>query len=348
MPSSPVERTDAPPADWAAFAAKHGDFYHAPAWLDVLARSYRFPLRCLTVRREGQVSGLLALAQVPILLGGSRLVSLPFSYAAGPLSRSAEDTAALLGAAQAWAKELGVRRLEVKHLDPPSEPAAGFSRVSRYATYRVDTSGGETAILKRLHADSTRRGIRKAEKEGVTVRHGTSEADWRLMADLEHRTARGHGVPAPPWQFFEAVRQTLQPAGLADLYLADVPGHGTSAAIMLWKGPRRWIYAFGASRPEALGARPNHALLWRALQDAAAAGVEFDLGRAAPDQESLVEFKRRWGGVAVPLAYDYWPAPGGLNTARRRGGTLALAAALWRRLPLPVTRAGSVLYRYLG
>lgn len=348
MNSPQLSRTDVPPADWAALVAERGEFYHAPAWLGVLQASFSFPLHCLTVRRGTELTGLLALAQVPTLFGAQRLVSLPFSYAAGPLGRSDEDVALLLAGAQALAAERRVKRLEVKHLAPPAEPAPHFTRVTRYATYRVDTGGGEAAVLRRLHPDSTRRGIRKAEKARVAVRQGATEADWGIMARLEQETARGHGVPAPPWRFFDAVRRTLQPAGLADLYLAEVPGLGAAAGIVLWKGPRRWIYAFGASRPAALPTRPNHALLWRALQDAMAAGVEFDLGRAAPDQAGLVEFKRRWGGVAVPLAYDYWPAPGGLNTARRDGGALALAAALWRRLPLPVTQTGSVLYRYLG
>ena len=98
----------------------------------------------------------------------------------------------------------------------------------------------------------------------------------------------------------------------------------------------------------ALNLRPNHVLIWEAMRRATHAGVTFDLGRAAPEQEGLVEFKTRWGGEPVPLAYDYWPEASGLNTAKRDSGALGLAGRVWSRLPEAVARRGSFLYRYLG
>jgi hypothetical protein len=89
-------------------------------------------------------------------------------------------------------------------------------------------------------------------------------------------------------------------------------------------------------------------LLWTAIQDAIAAGRKFDLGRVAPEQKGLLEFKRRWGGHPIPLAYDYWPEPGGLNLAARDRGLMAVAATVWARLPAGLTRLGARLYRYLG
>jgi hypothetical protein len=168
------------------------------------------------------------------------------------------------------------------------------------------------------------------------------------MAQLEERTAHGHGLPAPPRNFFLEGCRELQRGGLADLYLAFTSAGAPAAAITLWKGPRSWIYAFGASDPAHLEHRPNHVLIWAAMQDAAKAGHRFDLGRAAPEQQGLVEFKRRWGGQPIPLAYDYWPEPRGLNVARRDRGPMAAMATVWSRLPAPVARLGSGLYRYLG
>jgi lipid II:glycine glycyltransferase (peptidoglycan interpeptide bridge formation enzyme) len=94
--------------------------------------------------------------------------------------------------------------------------------------------------------------------------------------------------------------------------------------------------------------RPNHVLLWSAIQDAIAAGCTFDLGRVAPEQSGLLEFKRRWGGQAIPLAYDYWPEPAGLNVAARDRGLLSKMGAVWSRMPGGIARLGSGLYRYLG
>jgi hypothetical protein len=346
-----VECTAAPAADWQAFASAHGEFYHDPRWVDTLASCFGYRLHCLSHRDGGALTGILALAEVPGLLGPRRLVSLPFSYAAGPLVTSAAVAEALMAGARERAKALGIGRIEVKQVvaDVAAPAPMTYIRRLRYSAYRLDTTAGEAAVLQRFHADSTRRGIRKSEREGVQVRRGTEPADWTALALLEEETARSHGVPAPPRGFFTAACRGLQAAGLADLYLAEARDRaGAIAGIVVWKGPRRWIYAFGASRTDALGLRPNHALLWTAIRGAIAAGVGFDFGRAAPEQEGLVEFKRRWGGVAVPLAYDYWPQAGGLNTGDRSRGPLAWAARFWSFLPRPLTRAGSVLYRYLG
>lgn len=347
MPSLTISRSAEAPADWGTFAATHGTFYHRPEWAACLADIYRFRLEYYSARAEGQLRGTLAVAEVPALLGPRRLVSLPFSYAAGPLALDTDTALELCAAVRERALERRIRRVEIKSRSEHS-PAPGFQRVSRYATYEIATDGGRSAVWQRLHPSSTQRSIRKGEKAGVVVRRGESADDWLMMAELEERTAHGHGLPAPPRRFFiEGCRQ-LQSTGLADLYLAFTGTGNRAAAITVWKGPRSWIYAFGASDPAHLEHRPNHVLLWTAIQDAIAAGCRFDMGRAAPEQEGLVEFKRRWGGHSIPLAYDYWPAPAGLNVGRRDRGSMAAAGAVWSRLPAGIARLGAGLYRYLG
>lgn len=289
----------------------------------------------------------MPLLEVPALVGPRRLVSLPFSYAAGPFGASAAD-AALCDAARDLARERHLSLLEVKRADASRPPAREFVRSSRYSTYRVDTSGDVKDVWRRLHASSTQRSIKRAQKEGVVVVTADGIKDWRTMLALQERTSHRLGVPAPPPRFFLELCPALQRAGLARLYIARVPGGSVAAAIVLWLGRRDWIYAFGASDPRHLARRPNHILLWTALQDAMAAGRGFDMGRAASDQAGLVEFKQRWGTRAVPLAYDYWPRAAGINHSARAGGKLGMAAKVWSTLPFAVARRGNFLYRYLG
>jgi len=274
-------------------------------------------------------------------------VSLPFSYAAGPLASDVATAEALFGALRDHARYHNIPRVEVKSRGE-FPPSAGYHRIHHYSTYEVPTEGGEAEVWGRLHPGSTQRSIRKGEKAGVIVRRGDSVKDWLMMAKLEERTAHSHGVPAPPRKFFTEGCRRLQEQGLADVYLAFTRAGQRAAAITVLKGPRAWIYGFGASDPVYLDQRPNHVLLWTAIKDAITARCDFDLGRVAPEQEGLLEFKRRWGGQAIPLAYDYWPEPGGLNLAARDRGVLATAAAVWSRLPLGVARLGGRLYRYLG
>jgi hypothetical protein len=347
MSSLTISRTAEPPGDWLSYASAHGTFYHLPQWAECLAEIYSLRFDYYTARSDGALQGLLALAEVPRLLGPRRLVSLPFSYAAGPLARDGATAAALTTAARENARARRIRRIEIKSRGE-FPPGPEFHRTSHYSTFEIPTAGGEADVWKRLHPGSTQRSIRKAEKAGVVVRRGETTADWLIMAELEERTAHSHGLPPPPRRFFLQGCRRLQAAGLADVYLAFTQEGSRAAAITIWKGPQAWIYGFGASDPAYLQQRPNHLLLWTAIRNAIAAGCNFDLGRVAPEQHGLLEFKRRWGGQAIPLAYDYWPEPGGLNLAARDRGVLATAAAVWSRLPAGVARMGGRLYRYLG
>lgn len=327
-------------------AGKWGTFYHDARWITAVGTCFKYRMHWLTADGGG---GGLALAEVPSLLGRKRLVSFPFSFIAGPMAAGTEIAHALMAAGRELAQEHGIPRMEVKQLGTSGPPAPGFVRSTRYTTYRVSTAGGEAAVWKRLHVTSTQQRIRKGQKAGVTVVDGRSVEDWLAMARLEERTQQSHGVPAPPRRFFLDVCRRLQEAGLVDLYLARVRDGRIAAGFVMFKGPREWIYALSASDPVLVREyRPTHVLLWAGLQRAAAAGVVLDLGRSAPEQTSLAEFKLRWGAEAVPLAYDYWPDAGGLTMTRRDRGLLAFGARLWSALPAPLARLGSTLYRYLG
>ena len=327
--------------------SRAGSFYHESAWTAGLAAQFDFTPLYLTARRNGVLGGVLPALLMRSPLGKRRLVSLPFSYATGPLARDVQATVALIDALRAAARDRGVTRIEVKQRGADSPLADGFKRTLHYSTYVVDTSGGIDAVWKRLHPSHVQRGIKRARKS-VRVERAEGREAWLIMAELQQQNARRHGLPAPPTSFFTQLCARLQTIGLADLLLARIEGDVCVAAIVLWKGSAEWIYAFGASLPEYLEHRPNHLLLWTALETAVAAGVRFDLGRAAPEQEGLVDFKERWGGDAIPLAYDYWPEAGGLHARARDRGLLAVGSKVWSRLPLALTRRASFLYRYLG
>ncbi len=339
-----VRRAEAPPAGWLELARELGSFYHEPAWCALLAREFGFPIEYLTSHDGDRLTGLLPLARVRGL-SRTRLVSLPFSYAVGPVARDVDSLLALMAHAGDTAKD-GKLSLEIKSLAHEVPLAPGFSRREDYSTFIVDLAGGEAATFERLHS-STRRGIRKAEKGNLAITADNDAESWLAFARLQEGTSHGHGLPAPPRRFFVEGCRALGDQGLASLRLARVGGVPV-AGIVLWQCARNWIYAFGASRADALEARPNHLLIWRAIGDAIGAGKGFDLGRASPQQPGLVEFKRRWGAQPVPLAYDYWPEPRGLNTLSRDSGALALLGKVWSHLPAPLARAGSVLYRYMA
>ena len=99
MPSLTISRTAEPPEDWGRFASAHGTFYHLPEWARVSARHLpACDWNATRPERTGAARGFLPWQRCPALLGPRRLVSLPFSYAAGPLAAD-EATADALATA---------------------------------------------------------------------------------------------------------------------------------------------------------------------------------------------------------------------------------------------------------
>ena len=289
----------------------------------------------------------MAVAEVPALLGPRRLVSLPFSYAAGPLALDM-DTAMALGAeVRERAIERRIRRVEIKSRGE-YPPAPGFQRTSHYATYELSTDGGEAAVWDRLHPSSTQRSVKKAQKMGVVVRRGDTADDWLTMAELEERTAHGHGLPSPPRRFFVEGCRWLQGLGLADVYLAFTSTGARAAAITVWKGPRSWIYAFGASDPST----------WSSGRITFCSGPPFRTP-SKPAAASIWAAPRRnrrgwWSSSVAGVDRLYrWPMITGQHppaSTSQRG-----IAARWLSwapsgpaCPARVARLGAGLYRYLG
>src|SRR2546422_1100934 len=116
MPSLTITRHAEPPVPggWAELARELGTFYHDPRWITGLAECFEYELCCLSASDGGRLVGGLALAAVPELLGGKRLVSFPFSFIPRPLARAPEGAPAPGPAAPEPAAQPGARRPEVQ------------------------------------------------------------------------------------------------------------------------------------------------------------------------------------------------------------------------------------------
>jgi hypothetical protein len=113
---------------------------------------------------------------------------------------------------------------------------------------------------------------------------------------------------------------------------------------------------YNGSADETLELRPNHRLYWEVISWAAGEGHHtFDFGTAQPTS-SLGRFKSQWATPVQHYRYTWRPgdAPSRAESMASAsygleyGGGEGLAAAVWKRAPLQLTRAGAAFaYRYL-
>ncbi len=185
----------------------------------------------------------------------------------------------------------------------------------------VDGAGAartEDDVLKGMN-QQWRRNIKKADKAGVEVEHGTL-SDLKAFHELYAHTAeRDHFTPRS-LSYFETMFEALgaEEPDRIRLYLARHEGDLVASTIWIRVGAHTW-YSYGASSTEKRDVRGSNAIQWQMIRDSLAAGAHvYDLRGITDTLDSddshvgLIQFKVGTGGEAVEYAGE-WDLP--LNRA---------------------------------
>ena len=132
------------------------------------------------------------------------------------------------------------------------------------ATLLLDLAADVDTLMAGMRA-STRRNVRVAARQGVTVREGTGrdvETFRQLMWALCER--RG-SAPAPPQKdFFEHLWRIFHPLGFVGLLIAELEGRAISAVLIFPFGDtvRFWKIGWAGDHAKSF---PNELLYWEAI-----------------------------------------------------------------------------------
>lgn len=314
---------------WDAFAEAHpaASVFHTAAWCRVLADTYNFrPMYVAAFDDEGEIRAAVPLMLVDSWLTSRRLVGLPFSDLCTPLVSDESYGLAALQVAQAQVDAVGASVLEMRGRGGVDAPALGFHNGTNFLRHVIPLHASENTMKARLH-DSARRAIKKAEREGITVREATDIESMREFYRLMVLTRRKHGLLPQPWRFFRNLHKHLFETGAGRLLLAEYNGRVIAGDLLL-RFRDELVYKFNASDPAFLHLRPNNLLLWQAMVTGGAAGCKsLDLGRCDLENDGLRRFKLLWGSEEETLSYYYYPSnkgPSGLLSARYTRSALAL------------------------
>ncbi|MCF7675975.1 MAG: GNAT family N-acetyltransferase [Akkermansiaceae bacterium] len=273
--------------------------FHLSAWARILAETYGHQPVYLRIMVAGAEAALVPIMEVRSPLTGCRGVSLPFADFAGPLWTAPRQDALLSPALLAVATARKWKHLELRG---GSAPGPGVLPIRTYHAHELDLSPGIARLAQQLPA-STRRSIRKAEGSGLTLTIGRDPEAMRAFYDLHGRTRRRHGLPPQPIAFFRAIGRHLVEPGLGVIVLAHRAGTPVAGAVFFHSGSRA-IYKFGASDHDHWHLRPNHLVMWGAIEHLLAIGCQsLNFGRTSTDDAGLIRFKQSWAGTSTPLDY---------------------------------------------
>jgi hypothetical protein len=280
----------------------------------------------------------------------------------GPLGTSREVETALVEAACRAADRRGARLMFGARVSGYDETVAGLRGHEKYPAWVTPLDGDPDALRRSWKKSSNNlfRSIAKAEKAGVTVREGASEADLRAFYTLYLETMKRHRSLPRPWRQLKHDLRLLGPSGTFRLFLAEHEGRVVAASVFhAFRDTVDLLYNGSSSSEREL--RGNFALYWHALRWAAENGYRgFDWGEAQ-EGGSLSRFKAQWSAEPVrEYLYEYTPGgEGGPSRADRlrnqhdaldapgeRSRRQELIDGAWERAPLRLTQyAGALIYR---
>ena len=280
--------------------------------------------------------------EVSSFLTGKRGVSLPFTDYCEPLVPHVEVSKVLF---EAIVQEGRKRQWKYIELRGGTDFLGDGQASEWFYRHTLDLTPGDANLFKSLR-DSTRRNIKKAEKEGVDVRFETTPEALREFYRLNCLTRREHGLPPQPWHFFEQLHEEILAKGMGTVALAFYQGDAVAANVYLHANGEA-IYKYGASDKTYQNLRAANLVMWEAI--GCAAGRQEPLLRphgarkrgTAPVQDGLGREESVINYYRYDLAADaFVPGPKTVSARANRA---------FSRLPVPALKAiGGLLYRHMG
>jgi len=320
--------------------------FHSPEWLGALHATYGYlPLAYTTSPPHMPLDNGWVFCEVRSWLTGRRLVSLPFSDHCDPLADNPADLEDIAHTLKEECERQGWDYVEFRPQSLLLGNLPGFDLHQPFYLHKLDLRSTLDQIFKKLCKNSIQRKIRRAERDALGYEEGRTEALIDRFYALLRYTRRRHGLPPQPRKWFSNLFSFFRDRAVIRLASNDGEPIG---AILLLRFKNTLVLKYSCGEPEHFKHGTMQLILWRAIQDAKASGLEeLDFGRSDFGNDGLMLYKERWGALRSETGYfrcsRVQPARHQLLAALRSGTVLP------RYVPQGVLdAAGRLLYRHFG
>jgi len=306
--------------------------YHNYRWISVIEKSFGHKCYYLVCEEsDGLITGTLPMVHLKSLFFGNFLVSMPFFNYGGVCAENEGSRSLLIEEAVRIANNVGASHIEFRQDSPLQN---GFPTRTSKVSMRLDLPSSPEDLM-RSFPSKLRSQVRKPQKEGMTTRIGRFE-ELDGFHHVFSVNMRKLGTPALPKGFFRDILvQFPDESWICSVYQDSVPV--ASGFLVAFKN--RLEIPWASSLSEYNKYSPNMLLYWNCLEFASRGGFKvFDFGRSTAGEKTY-KFKEQWGARPVQLHWHYWLRDGGGIPDLTPGNPkYQLAIALWKRLPLSVTK----------
>jgi hypothetical protein len=295
---------------WDTFVdhSSQGMCFYRTGWVGGLNNYLGHKNLVLGIYDEGELVGGIALSRFGKF--GLHGVRRPFAtpYCNPIFARSVKNdrlrriSSALL---RFLASSYDIVAITYSFLAPPCGDLPGRVQSTRAKSTLLLKLNDLSALWKGFQGEVRNR-IRKAEKQGVSVRQTNASRDFYLLYCSVVK-AQGKEAPFTEEQFC-GFCNSVQSAGLGRVYEArDADGRLHTAALVTFDA-RTAFYTLSATDPELRVSGANSLLLWEIFRDLSSPIRSFDM--VGTNVRSLTRFKKHFGGTAIEypehIYYSSW------------------------------------------
>ena len=321
--------------------AEAATFFHRAGWKTVLERAFGHNTYFLYAQDDGEIVGVLPLAQVKSALFGNTLSALPFCVYGGIVADNEQAAQALRQEACRLAESLKVGALEMRNREAST---ASWPVKELYYTFRKAIDPDDEVNLKAI-PNRQRAMVRKGIEEGLL---GEWDEGIERLYRVYSESVRNLGTPVFSMQYLRILRQVF---GADCSVLMITHNERDVAAVMSFYFRDEVIPYYGGSTAATRTIKGvNHLMYWELMRRSGEQGYRlFDFGRSKVGTGPY-NFKKNFGFEPQSLPYEYYlvtsnsmPDVNPLNPKYR------LMINVWSKLPLPVANiVGPFLARSLG
>jgi len=319
-------------------------FFHSSAWAKVLFDSYQYQPRYFSLIENNELLALVPMMEVKSRLTGLRGVSLPFSDYCSPIVRDKIQFDDVFRSIVEYGKKTKWKTLEFRvgnHFDAEITPSSFF-----YG-HTLELCENTEKIFASLRSN-TKRNIKKAIREGVTVKFSNSINATKEYYRLHSATRKKHGLPPQPFQFFKKIYNHVIAKDQGVVVLGYEHEKCIAGAIFFHFGSKA-VYKFGASDMKYQQLRANNLIMWEAIKWYAEHGYDnFCFGKTEPENDGLRQFKQGWGTTEQVIKYFKYDLTNDMfiKTKEKLSG---FHNKIFGKMPMSLLKlSGRLMYRHLG
>lgn len=318
--------------------------FHSSQWAELLSGSYGYNPCYFVVEKEGVITAVFPMMIINSFITGRRIVSLPYTDFCKPLFTEKISFNFLFDEIINFGKKENLNFIEFKDDNPQN--GSDVSSTFQYR-HKLSLCKSEDEIFSDFRK-GTKSSIKKAIKQGVTVKIDNSPDSIEKFCRMNHVTRKRHGLPPQPTSFFTKLYKYIIGKGSGFVVLAQKNNQEVAGAVYLTFG-KKVLYKYSASYPQYQNLMANNLVMWEAIKFSINNNYdEIDFGITESENEGLRIYKNGWGvEEAKVFLYKYDLRKDKYVEINTR--VSGVHNKIFNKTPIPLLKLfSSVFYKHFG